>query len=40
MAVHMEAQRDFRGALDAIDADFSVTLGGVRVPGGEQRAFV
>jgi hypothetical protein len=40
MAVHTKAQRYFRGAFDAVDADFTVTLGGVRVPGGEQGALV
>ena len=40
MAVHTKAQRDFRGALDAVDADFAVTLGGVRVAGGKQGARV
>ena len=40
MAVHMEAQRDFRGALESSDADFAITLGGVRVPSGKQGALV
>src|SRR5216684_2180610 len=40
MAVHTEAQRDFGGAFDAVDADLPVTLCGVGVPGGEQGAWV
>ncbi len=38
LLVQPEAQRDVRRALDAIDADFAVALGGVRVARREKRA--
>ena len=40
LAVDTKAQRHFRRALDAVDADFAVALGSVRVPGRKQGARV
>src|ERR1700733_3389154 len=35
--MQMKAQSDIHGALDSIDANLAITLGGVRVASGKER---